>query len=343
MKKKPLVSILIPNYNYAHTIADTIQSALNQTYPNIEIIVLDNHSTDNSYQVAKRFRKQGVKVYQNKKNLGVRSHNILLQLARGKYVHVLHSDDQVLPTFIEECVSLLECNPNVGFTVTERQEIDAEGKDIPTIPFYNRSCIIPGASQRCVLLMASYYVPSQTMFQRSILEKVGLYGIDNTTFMDWWLLYKCSCISDMGCIHKPLCRYRIWGGTETNRMVREMTMPAVGFLTRMEMLNWAEKDQDARMLERKEKAILKQADLTLKLGVDAIRDGSNELGRCYLLLAEAFSPEVTKSPLYQAMDEYLQIEDKRVGIDAFLEEKGLCGKRNTAYEPPEDAIIYERS
>lgn len=343
MEKKPLVSILIPNYNYGRTISETIESALAQTYENVEIIVLDNHSTDDSYQIAKKFRKRGVRVHRLKKNIGVLSHNTLITLARGKYVHVLHSDDMVKPTFIEECVTLMERYPNVGFTVTERQEIDANSNLIETAPpFYNKSCIVPAESQKCVILMASYYIPSETVYRKDVLERVGLYEVNITNFMDWWLLYKCSCISDMGCINKPLCLYRIWGRSETSYMVRHMIMPIQGFLNRMTMLEYAHAEKDERMLKREVGAVQKQADLTLKLGVDVIREGFYELGRRYLFLAEAFSIRITESPLYQAIDEFLRLHNRdQMEIDTFLAEKNLCGKRDKSYDPPEDYILYE--
>lgn len=343
MKNKlPLVSILIPNYNYASSIAETIESALAQDYRNTEIIVLDNHSTDDSYQIAVKYRRAGVRVYRTKRNIGVTSHNALIRMARGKYVHILHSDDMVKPSFIRECVELMERNPNVGFTVTEREEIDENGRLRDMAPsFYDRSCIVPAESQKCVILMASYYIPSQTVFRRSVLEQTGGYEVTITNFMDWWLLYKCSCISDMGCINKPLCRYRIWPGSETSYMVKHMIMPLAGFLNRATMLDFAHLEQDERMLEREDAAIAKQADLTLKLGTDVIRDGDLVMGRKYLELAQAYSLEIVESPLYMALDAWLKNNDlQKVPIDDYLAERKLAGRRNTSYAPPEDYIPY---
>lgn len=343
-QRYPLVSILIPNYNYETTIAETIESAIHQSYPNLEIIVLDNRSTDDSYQVAKRYRKYGVQVYRTARNLGVHSHNTLLTMACGDYIHVLHSDDMVLPTFIEECVALMEHHPNVGFTVTERTEIDAAGEDLGTaLPFYNCSCIIPGDSQQGVLAMASYYVPSETVFRREIMEKAGLYEVNITNFLDWWMLYKCSCISDMGCIHKPLCKYRMWPSSQTNFMTKEMLMPMQGYLQRTSMLETARYFQEESVLRRESEMFLKQADLTLKLGVDVIREGLLETGKKYLELAQAFSPEIAEGKLYRALETYLYDEALcgKENIDAYLEKKNLLGRRDKSYDPPEGYKKYK--
>lgn len=339
--KKPLVSILIPNYNYESTIKDTIESALAQTYENIEIIVLDNHSTDHSFEIAKKYRRRGVRVYQMPFNIGVSSHNLLIKLARGKYIHVLHSDDMVLPEFIEKCVTLMEKNDRVGFTVTERLEINEKGELLETAPpFYNTSCIVPAESQKCVILMASYYIPSQTVYRRSVIERTGLYEVTITNFMDWWMLYKCSCISDMGVINEKLCRYRIWPGSETSYMVKHMYMPIQGYLNRVTMLRQAELDHDRRMLERADAAVEKQADLTLKLSTEVIRDGDYDMGRRYLELARAFSLNIVKSRLYEAIDAYLK-NNTGQAIDEYLGSLGLCGRRNQSYDPPEDYILYK--
>lgn len=341
--KKPLVSILIPNYNYESTIAETIESALNQTYPNIEIIVLDNKSTDRSYEVAKRYRSRGVRVYQNKVNIGVNSHNILFNLARGKYIHILHSDDAVLPEFITTCVELMEDHPNVGLTVTERIEMDKDSHLIDTAPpFYDRSCIIPGASEIGVLMMASYFVPSQTVFRKDVLERVGLYTLSITNFMDWWLLYKCCCISDLGCIIKPLCRYRIWPASQTTHMIANMTMPITGFLNRWTMAGIEREKNNKEVIRREKAAVHKQADLTLKLGVDALRMGADDLGKKYLELAQAMSLEIAESELFLAIYSYLyQNEQNEKDIDKYLADKNLAGKRNRSYEPPSNYIAIE--
>lgn len=336
----PLVSILIPNYNYEVTIDECIKSALAQTYPNCEIIVLDNKSTDNSYFRAKKFKKYGVKVLKNKFNMGVISHNKLITLAKGKYVHILHSDDIIYPTFIEECVNLMEKYPNVGFTVTEREEIDQYGNIIDSAPFfYNTSCIIPGASQKGVLMMASYYVPSQTVYRREILEMVGMYNI--TYFMDWWMLYTCSSISDMGCINKILCKYRIWPLTDSGYMTRNLLMPICGFSIRHTFFDIARFDNDKCILDRYDAAIYKQADLTLKLATQVIKEGLFETGKRYLYLALSQCEEISESELYKVINEYLNLPNKtEEDINEILKKKGLAGRRILSYDPPKGFKVY---
>ncbi len=117
----PKVSILIPVYNREHIISETLNSAVNQTYKNIEVIVVDNKSTDNSLNLIKGFAKSrmNVKVYQNKINIGpVNNWQKCLEYATGEYAKFLWSDDLIAPTFIEKTLPFLVNYQDVGFVFT---------------------------------------------------------------------------------------------------------------------------------------------------------------------------------------------------------------------------------
>jgi glycosyltransferase involved in cell wall biosynthesis len=94
--RMPLVSVVIPTYNRAHYLPEAIDSVLAQTYPNLEIVVVDDGSTDHTAQVMERYI--GKVTYQRKQNGGVASaRNLGLQLAHGEFVAFLDSDDICLP------------------------------------------------------------------------------------------------------------------------------------------------------------------------------------------------------------------------------------------------------
>ena len=96
----PLVSIVIPNYNLGCFLAEAIQSALAQTWPNTEILVADNASPDNSWEVISKFDDRVVKI-RREKNLGLMGNaNDLFARAKGKYICLLCSDDIIEPDFI---------------------------------------------------------------------------------------------------------------------------------------------------------------------------------------------------------------------------------------------------
>lgn len=119
-KMNKLVSILIPVYNRENLIEETVQSALNQTYKNIEIIVVDNQSTDNTWEILQKLASQyeRIKIFQNERNIGpVRNWKRCIDEANGEYGKILWSDDLIAPQFLEKTVPYLE-NEDVGFVFT---------------------------------------------------------------------------------------------------------------------------------------------------------------------------------------------------------------------------------
>ena len=101
---KDLVSILIPTYNREKIILETLNCAVNQTYKNTEVIVVDNKSTDNGFEIIKGFAKShpNVRVYQNEENIGpVKNWLKCMDYATGEYAKILWSDDLIAPDFIE--------------------------------------------------------------------------------------------------------------------------------------------------------------------------------------------------------------------------------------------------
>ncbi|MES2618189.1 MAG: glycosyltransferase family A protein [Bacteroidota bacterium] len=115
--QRPLVSILIPAYNADRTIARTLSSCMNQTYKQVEIIVVDDASTDYTMEVIKRF--SNIKLITHTLNEGIaKSRNNLLREAKGKYVVWLDADDEMMHNRIEKQVMFMEYNPTVDIAGT---------------------------------------------------------------------------------------------------------------------------------------------------------------------------------------------------------------------------------
>ena len=125
-----LVSVVIPTYNRAYCIATTIDSALGQTHQNLEILVVDDGSTDDTREViAKQYGSEPRVRYLHQANEGVsgaRNHG--LRVARGEYVALLDSDDLWLPWKIEAQVRCLEALPEAGMIWTDMDAVNPEGE-----------------------------------------------------------------------------------------------------------------------------------------------------------------------------------------------------------------------
>ncbi|MBD2310985.1 glycosyltransferase family 2 protein [Desertifilum sp. FACHB-1129] len=117
---QPKVSVVIPTFNRETLVKRAIESALVQTYSNIEVVVVDNCSSDNTYQVVQEYIKSDsrVRCYQNKKNLGPTLNWLRgIELSEGEYVKILFSDDWMVPHAIENFVKpFLESESKIGFS-----------------------------------------------------------------------------------------------------------------------------------------------------------------------------------------------------------------------------------
>jgi len=121
MNRKELVSILIPVYNREKYIKETIESGLNQTYSNIEIIVFDNHSDDDTWKIltSNYSNNSKIKLFRNEQNIGpVRNWALCINAASGVYGKILWSDDLLDTKYIERTINFLK-NDDVGLVFTK--------------------------------------------------------------------------------------------------------------------------------------------------------------------------------------------------------------------------------
>src|SRR5579864_8740685 len=114
----PQVSVVIPAYNAARFLGDAIQSVLNQTYSNFEVVVVNDGSTDDTESVVRSFGDRLFYVKQANKGVSA-ARNEGIKRARGQYVAFLDSDDVWLPTKLAEQIPFLEQNPEVGLVYSD--------------------------------------------------------------------------------------------------------------------------------------------------------------------------------------------------------------------------------
>lgn len=127
VRVKGLVSIIMPSYNTAPYIEETIQTVLNQTYTNWEMIIVDDCSTDNTDEVLSRISDSRIRIFKNDRNSGAAvSRNRALREAKGQWIAFLDSDDLWMPEKLEKQISFMEKN-GYSFSYTNYEEIDVYG------------------------------------------------------------------------------------------------------------------------------------------------------------------------------------------------------------------------
>ena len=201
MKDSPLVSVYITNYNYGCFIGQAIESVLRQTYVNIDLLIIDDGSSDNSKSIIESYAGQARlrTVYQQNKGLNA-TNNIALGLARGKYFIRLDADDYFEPYAIALMVTIMEGRPELGLLFPDFYYVDEIGNIIGVESRHD--------FDREVSL---YDLPSHgacTMVKTDELKKLGGYN-EHFTCQDGyelWLKYVLN--SKVSNINKPLFYYR---------------------------------------------------------------------------------------------------------------------------------------
>lgn len=194
----PLVSIGVPNFNYSHYIITALNSVLSQTYQNIELIIVDDLSTDNSVSVIENWMQNyngpvKIRFIKNKINMGLtKVCNLILQNANGKYFQPLDADDVLLPGKLERQVKLLEASKNTALIYSNIGIIDETGNTIDNDYLqsigYNRDDMPQGNIFEKLLCFDFIPLPS-VLVNTEYARTVG--GFDETTqLQDYYLWLK---------------------------------------------------------------------------------------------------------------------------------------------------------
>lgn len=342
-RQRPLVSVLIPNYNYGKYLRHCLDSVLNQTYDNIEIIIQDNNSTDDSYDIIKEYEMKSVHkeidipIYaaRNKRNIGSDGNcNECARKADGKYMIFLSSDDALKPECIERCVEVMEKNQKVSMVMVHRDEIDDDDVLHETVPFYNESFIIDGEAQAAVFMMAGIAVPSQVCFRREARTDTIKYRFYQLQVAgDWYSNFLMSCVGDIAYIKDALCEYRVHYGNETNESEKNLLGIFEHFLLINAFNSTAKSVGFEKPQERYTEAIEKLGTMCLRYALRMIEDHEIDCARRYLNLSIVFKGDISEDERYGKLWEIVDDKNNRSSlIDSFKKNYEL--NRVVSYDPP---------
>ncbi len=186
---KPRVSILIPVYNRENFIGECIESALNQSLPDIEVIVVDNASSDKTWEICQEYaaRDSRVRVFRNETNIGpVLNWQRCIDEAEGLYGKLLFSDDLIEPDYLEKTIPFLIGN-DVGFVFTSVSMGREPGKGAVNYKFANETGIYPAADFINVSLFGGDVPisPGCAIFRLADLKKNLVLNIPSPTINDF--------------------------------------------------------------------------------------------------------------------------------------------------------------
>ena len=183
MNKEPKVSIIIPTYNQAEYLKEAIESVLNQTYKNIEIIIVDDGSTDNTLEVVASFDNKIVYIQQRNKGASS-ARNTGIKEASGEYVAFLDSDDMWIKNKLEKQIEFIKNDPEIGLLGTGCYEMINMGKMI-----YKK--IFPAKNEILQKDLIKYnpFIQSSVIVEKDVFNDIDLYDekFKESEDYDLWL------------------------------------------------------------------------------------------------------------------------------------------------------------
>lgn len=198
----PLVSVIIATYNRADLLRLTVQSVVAQTYPHVEIIVVDDGSTDHTSRIMQAFSDRVRYVHQeNQGTDAALAHGYAL--ATGDYINFLDHDDLMMPSKLAQQVRILRQQPEISLVHCGYHHIDEQGA------LLQQAVVLPDENPVVELLAANYIWSGAPLIRRTCLAEVGTFD-ESIWCSDWDLWLRIALAGHrFHCVQQPLGAYRV--------------------------------------------------------------------------------------------------------------------------------------
>jgi glycosyltransferase involved in cell wall biosynthesis len=212
MQEQPLVSVVIATYNMAKYLPLAIQSALDQTYGNMEVLVIDDGSGDDTCEAIAAFAHEPRVKYwlqENKGQAAAKNHGI--RKASGDYIAFLDADDTWEPEKLELQMPLLMASKRVGLVYSRLAYLDENGnkKGAPIDKLFRGQISGP-------LLINNFVAFGSCLVRRECFERMGHFRENVRMGIDYDLWLRFSTNYEFDYVDRPLLNYRVWGGQMSN-------------------------------------------------------------------------------------------------------------------------------
>lgn len=223
---RPLVSVLIPTYNRADYLGQAIDSALAQTYKNIEIIVHDDASTDNTPVLLKQYHDKRLRIIRTEDNHGMLGGwNYIVKQAKGEYIKFLASDDLLEPNCVKELLNAALKHSSAALVTCQRKFIDGEGRLVKIMGYSNKDIIVYGLKHAHWILTTlrenKIGEPTAVLYPTKLVQQAGEYDPTFSQFADFEYWIRLLQFGDLVYVHKPLCSFRTHASSNTSSAIAD--------------------------------------------------------------------------------------------------------------------------
>ena len=209
MRNHPLVSVIIPTYNRAELLRLTVESVLAQTYPRIEILVVDDGSTDDTPRMMERYVRR-VK-YIRQPHHAADARNTGIAHATGVYLNFLDHDDLMLPAKIARQVEALETQPDAALVTCRYYHINGDGTRL------DKTGVLPQGHVLGALLCENFVWSGAPLIRRTCLDQVGVFD-EGVSCNDWEMWLRIAAGYAFAAVQEPLGAYRILPNTHMSNV-----------------------------------------------------------------------------------------------------------------------------
>ena len=203
--KKIEVTVLMPVYNGAEFIRESIESILNQTFTSFELLIIDDGSVDNSVDIIRSYKDPRIHFILNKENVGLANTlNKGIELARGNFIARIDQDDICLPNRLAKQLDFVKINPEIILVGSGCIEIDENGKKIATHQYPSKH----NELLHNLLKLKTFFPHSSAFFNKIEVRKIGGYNINLNGAEDHDLWWRITSMGVIGCVTDPLIKLR---------------------------------------------------------------------------------------------------------------------------------------
>jgi glycosyltransferase involved in cell wall biosynthesis len=222
------VSIIIPCYNYARYLRASVDSVLNQDYPHYEVILIDDGSSDETWQIMCAYAAHypQVRAFKNETNQGIfKANSRGWQEAKGKYLHFFSADDLYRPSCLPKVMRLFQDNPHLGLVCTDISYFQDDSGKIAENKLL-AGCKNPRLFSRIemvpLLQSTNFWIPGLTcVVKQETLKKYGHLDPKLENISDWFCFHKIALFEGIGYIPETLISMRLHDQTYTSRVKRD--------------------------------------------------------------------------------------------------------------------------